>query len=177
MLKKILIGICAVIVVLIIVVAMQPAEFRVTRQAVMAAPPADVFAQVNNFHNWEAWSPWAKLDPNAKATYSGAASGKGATLAWAGNSEVGEGSQTILESHPPSHILMKLDFTKPFTATDMAEFTFKPQGEGTQVIWTMYGTNNFMAKAMSLVMDCDKMVGGQFEQGLASLKSVVESAK
>ncbi len=177
MLKKILIGICAVIVVLIIVVAMQPAEFRVTRQAVMAAPPADVFAQVNDFHNWEAWSPWAKLDPNAKATYSGEASGKGATFAWAGNSEVGEGSQTILESHPPSHILMQLDFTKPFTATDMAEFTFKPQGEGTQVIWTMYGTNNFMAKAMSLVMDCDKMVGGQFEQGLASLKSVVESAK
>jgi Polyketide cyclase / dehydrase and lipid transport len=131
---------------------------------------------VNDFHNWEAWSPWAKLDPAAKATFEGPSTGTGAIFKWTGNKEVGEGSMTITESRPSDLIRIKLEFLRPFEATNSAEFTFKPEGNRTAVTWSMEGKNNFIAKAVCLFMNMDKMVGGQFEQGLAQMKAVVEAA-
>ena len=128
MLKKILIALAAIAVVFVGYVAMQPSEFRVVRTATVAAPTPDVFAQVNNFHNWEAWSPWAKLDPAAKATFGGPPAGPGAVFTWAGNDKVGEGRMTLKESRPSDLIRIKLEFLRPFKATNTAEFTFKPDG-------------------------------------------------
>jgi carbon monoxide dehydrogenase subunit G len=175
MLKKISIGFVAAVVVLLVVVALQPSSFRIERSATIAAPPAAVFAQVNDFHNWEAWNPWQKLDPNAKNTYTGAPAGPGATFAWQGNKDVGEGRMTIVESHPNDLVKIKLEFLKPFAATNTADFTFVPAGNQTTVTWAMFGENGFMAKAIGLVMNVDQMVGGQFEKGLADLKSTVEA--
>lgn len=176
MLKKILAALVSIIVVFLIVVAFQPSDFRVTRSATIAAPPAAVFPHVNELRNWNAWSPWAKLDPNAKNTFEGPPSGKGAVFAWAGNNQVGEGRMTITESRANELVRFQLEFFKPMAGTSASEFTFKPQGNQTEVTWTMTGKNNFIAKAMCLFMSIDKMVGGQFEQGLASMKSLAEKA-
>ncbi len=176
MLKIILIALAVIVVVFVVIVAVQPSDFRITRSATIAAPPEAVFAQVNGLHNWEAWSPWAKLDPAAKSTYEGPAAGVGAAFTWAGNNKVGEGRMTITESRPNESVRFKLDFLKPFKATNTAEFTFKPEGNQTAVTWSMYGKNSFIGKAVGLFINCDKMVGGQFEQGLAQMKSVAEAA-
>lgn len=176
MLIKIVITLAVIVIVFVIVVAMQPSEFRIVRNTTISAPAPAVFAQVNDFHHWEAWSPWAKLDPSAKATFEGPSTGIGAIFRWAGNKEVGEGSMTITESRPSDLVRIKLEFLKPFAATNTAEFTFKPEGSQTVVTWNMFGTNNFLAKAVCLFMNMEKMVGGQFEKGLAQMKSVVEEA-
>jgi hypothetical protein len=176
MLKKILIALVAIVVVFVGVVAMQPSEFRIARTATISAPAPAVFAQVNDFHNWEAWSPWAKLDPAAKNSFEGPSAGTGAIFRWAGNREVGEGSMTITENRPSDLIRITLEFLKPFRATNTAEFTFKPDGDQTAVTWSMAGKNNFISKAICLFMNMDKMVGGKFEEGLAQMKSVVEAA-
>ncbi|MGH6771594.1 MAG: SRPBCC family protein [Xanthobacteraceae bacterium] len=176
MIKKILLALAALVVIFLVVVALQPSDYRISRAANIAAPAADVFAQVNDFHRWEAWSPWAKLDPNAKATFEGPKAGQGAVFIWSGNNEVGEGRMTVTESTPAEHIRIRLDFVKPMAGTSNVEFTFKPRGAGTEVTWAMFGQNNFIGKAMCLFMDQDKMLGGYFEKGLANLKSVVESA-
>src|SRR5439155_24076560 len=139
-----------------------------SRSAKIAALPSAVFAQVNDYHNWDAWSPWAKLDPDAKVTFEGPTSGAGSTFTWSGNDKVGAGRQTIVESVPDELVRIKLEFEKPFKATNTAEFTFKPDGEQTLVTWTMFGQNNFMGKTFSLISDCDKMVGSEFEKVLAS---------
>jgi len=175
MLTYILIGFAALIAVLLIVIAMQPNEFRVTRSAKFSASPAAVFAQVNDFHKWEAWSPWAKMDPNAKSSFEGPSSGEGAIFRWSGNNEVGEGNMTILESRPDDLIHIKLDFIRPFAGTNDTKFTFKPEGDQTAVTWSMAGKNNFITKAVGLCMNCEKMVGDQFEQGLTNMKSIVET--
>jgi len=172
---KILIALVLIAVIFAIVVAMQPAEFRITRSASIPASPAAVFAQVNDLHLWTAWSPWEKMDPALKRTYEGAAAGTGASYGWSGNNQVGEGRMTITESRPNDLIRMKLEFLKPFKATNTTEFTFKPEGNQTVVTWSMSGRNNFMCKAVGLFMNCDKMVGGQFEQGLANLKKIAAS--
>ena len=176
MLKKILIVLAAIVVVFVGVVAMQPSDFRIVRTATISAPAPAVFAQVNDFHNWEAWSPWAKLDPAAKNSFEGPSAGIGAIFRWAGNKEVGEGNMTITESRPNDLIRIKLEFLKPFQATNIAEFTFKPDGDQTAVTWGMAGKNNFISKAICLFMNMDKMVGGKFEEGLAAMKSIVEAA-
>jgi Polyketide cyclase / dehydrase and lipid transport len=175
MLIKILIALAAIIIVFAVVVALQPSEFRVVRSAKIAAPASAVFVQVNDFHNWEAWSPWAKLDPAMKQTHEGAPAGTGAIYSWSGNNEVGEGQMTITESRPSDLIRIKLEFFKPFRATNTTEFTLKPEGNEIAVTWSMSGKNNFIAKAVHLFMNMDKMVGGQFEKGLAQMKSVVEA--
>lgn len=176
MLKKILIALGLLVIAFLIIVALQPSEFRVTRSATMAAPPAAVFAQVNDLQKWQAWSPWAKLDPAAKNTFEGPAAGKGAAYRWAGNDQVGEGKMTITESRADELVRFHLEFFKPMAGTSDAEFTFKPEGQQTTVTWTMTGKNNFIGKAMCLFMDMDKMIGGSFEQGLAAIKSIVETA-
>jgi hypothetical protein len=175
MLKKILIVLAVIVIVFLIIVATRPAEFRVTRSTSIAAPPPVAFAQVNDFHKWEAWNPWGKIDPAMKVTYEGAPAGKGAIYTWAGNSEVGEGRMTITESRPSDLILIHLEFFKPMAGVSLTEFTFKPEGNQTVVTWTMTGQNNFIAKAMCLFMNMDKMIGGQFEKGLAAMKSIVEA--
>lgn len=174
MFKKILLGIVAIIIIFAIVVAFQPADFRIERSATMAAPPAAVFAQVNDFHNWQAWSPWAKLDPKAKNTFEGPELGVGAGFSWDGNNDVGMGRMTITESKPNELIRIKLEFKKPMEGTSTAEYTFQPEGEGTKMTWSMYGQHGFMGKVMCLIMNMDKTVGGQFEKGLDNIKTIVE---
>ncbi len=174
MLSKILVIVVIAAAVLAVVIFMRPDEFRVSRSAVINVPAANVFDYVSDFRKWETWSPWAGLDPDMKRTYSGPSSGPGAVYAWSGNHQVGEGSMTATEVRPNEIIRMKLDFLKPFKASNDVEFSFRSEGAGTSVTWTMSGKNNFVSKAMGLFMNCDKMVGGQFEQGLSKLKSVVE---
>ncbi len=176
MLKKIFLGLVVIVAAFAVIVALQPSEFRVARSGTIAAPAPAVFAQVNDFHKWEAWNPWGKIDPAMKQTYEGAPAGSGAIYTWSGNNEVGEGRMTIIESRPTELIRIKLEFMRPFAGTNTAEFTFKPEGNQTAVTWSMEGKNNFMAKAYCLFMNMDKMVGGQFEKGLAQMKSVVEAA-
>jgi len=155
-------------------IATRPSEFQVARTATLAAPAGAVFSQVNELQKWEAWSPWQKKDPQVKNSYAGPAAGTGASMSWAGNNEVGEGRMTIVESRPAELVRFKLEFFKPFAATNSAEFAFREEGGRTAVTWTMRGHNNFVAKAMCLVFDMDKMVGGDFEAGLAGIKSIVE---
>ena len=176
MLKKILLVLAALVAVFLVVVAFQPSEYRVTRSAAISAPPAVVYSQVNDFRKWDAWSPWAKIDPNMQVTHSGAAAGTGASYHWTGNSDVGEGRMTITDSRPAEQVNIKLEFIKPFASTADTAFTFKPAGAGTEVTWSMAGQNNFIGKAMCMFMNMDKMVGGDFEKGLAAMKSVAESA-
>jgi len=177
MLKRIFLVVLAIIAAFAAYVAMQPAVGTVTRSATLAAPPADVFAQINDFHKWQAWSPWAKLDPNAKSTFEGPESGKGAVFGWSGNSEVGEGKMTITESTPNERIKMQLDFAKPYANTSYSEFILKPEGAGTNVTWTMTGERPFFARAMCILFNADKMVGDMFEKGLANLNAIVSAKK
>lgn len=180
MIKKILLYGIVVIVLIIaifcVVVAMQPAHYTVERSATINAPAPVVFAQVNDFHKWQAWSPWEKIDPNIKKEFSGAAAGNGAVYSWVGNSDVGEGRMTITDSRPSDSIKIKLEFIKPFAATNATDFTFTSQGNSTNVKWTMSGDKNFVAKAFTMFMDMDKMVGSDFEKGLAQMKTVSEAA-
>lgn len=172
----IVLAVIALIVVLfLIVVALQPSKFRVERKTSIAASPAVVFGQVNSFRKWNDWSPWAKLDPTAKNSFDGPESGVGAKFSWEGNNKVGQGRMTILESSPSELIRIKLEFVKPFACTNTAEFTFRPEGNQTVVTWAMTGENNFMGKAFCMFMNMDKMVGGDFEKGLASMKAISET--
>jgi Polyketide cyclase / dehydrase and lipid transport len=176
MLVKIVIVLAVIVVGLATVIALQPARYRVSRSITIAAPAPVVFAQVNDFHNWSAWSPWEKVDPAMKRTYGGPPAGAGATYAWVGNREVGEGRMAIAESHPSDRIRVDLEFVKPFAGTSVAEFTFRPEGDRTVVTWSMTGDKNFIAKAIHLVMNMDRMIGDQFDKGLAAMKTVAEAA-
>ena len=175
MLKKILIAIVAIVVLLVIIIVTRPSDFHVERSATVNAPPTVVFDQVNNLHNWQAWSPWAKRDPTAKNSFEGPPAGEGAKFSWAGNSDVGEGSMTIVESRPNELVKFRLDFVKPFADTHTAQFDFKPDGDQTGVRWSMDGKCNFVSKALGLFMSMDKMIGSDFEQGLADMKAIAEA--
>jgi hypothetical protein len=175
MLKWILAGAAAVVVIFLLVVALQPSDFKIERSATMRAPAPAAFAQVNDFQNWRAWSPWEKVDPALKRQYEGPKAGNGAVYAWQGNKDVGEGRMTITESKPGELVRIKLEFFKPFAATNTAEFSFKPMApDSTAVTWTMTGENNFLSKAIRMFVNMDRMVGGMFEQGLTQMKTVVE---
>lgn len=174
MLGYVLIAVVIVVAGLALVIARQPDSFRIERSLRVTAPADEVFAQVNDLHNWEQWSPWAKRDPAMRKVYEGPNAGVGAVYRWSGNKEVGEGSNTIVESRPAELIRMQLAFLKPFQASNEVLFRFVPEGEGTRVSWSMTGRNNFMSKAVHLAMDMDKMCGGDFELGLAQLKAVAE---
>lgn len=174
MLRKILFGLATLLVVLVAIIIVQPSEYRVSRTLTMAAPPQDIFAQLNDFHRWEAWSPWAKLDPKAKVSFDGPAAGKGAIFAWSGNSKVGEGRMTLVESTPDSLVRTRTDFVKPFVGSSYSEFVLRPEGNGTAVSWTMFGENDFIAKAMGLVISMNKVLGGEMEKGLASIQALVK---
>ena len=174
MLKTIAIVIAVLVAAVLVYTAMQPDTFRVERSIVIKAPPEKIFPNINGFHQWEAWSPWEKIDPAIKRTYSGAESGKGAAYGWQGNKDVGTGRMEIVESTPSSNVLIKIDFMEPFEGHDMVQFTLAPQGDGTKVTQAMYGPNPFLAKLMGLFFSMDKMVGQKYEEGLASLKAIAE---
>jgi Polyketide cyclase / dehydrase and lipid transport len=140
------------------------------------APPAAVFAQVNDFHKWNAWNPWGKIDPSMRQTYEGSPSGPGAVYTWVGNKEVGEGRMTITDSRPSDLVRVKLEFFKPLAATNAADFTFVPEENQTPVTWSMFGEKNFMAKAIHLFLNMDKMIGDQFAKGLADMKAAAEAS-
>jgi len=176
MLKKIGIGVAALVVLFVALVAVQPSEFTITRSATISAPPATVFPLVNDFHAWGAWSPWEKLDTGMKKTFSGSEKGKGAVYEWSGNDKVGTGRMEITDSRENAQIDIKLDFIAPFAASNTTLFTFVPEGAGTKVVWAMSGHNNFLSKAFSLFMNMDKMVGSDFEKGLAEMKKAAEAA-
>jgi len=176
MIKKILIGLVAVIAIFLIYVASRPADFRVERSVTLSAPAAVLFEQVNDHHKFAEWNPFMKLDPNVKNTYSGPNSGVGAVCSWEGNSNIGAGSATIIESKPGELVRQRMDWKRPMEGTSTVDFTFKPVGDKTVVTWAMYGKNGFMGKLMSVFMDCDKMAGPQFEQGLNDLGKVVAAS-
>jgi len=173
-LKKIFLGLILVVAALAAMIAMQPSDYRIERSAAMSAPASAPFEQVNDFHNWEAWSPWLEADPEAKVTFEGPPSGASAIYRWEGNDQVGSGSMTLLESRPNELIRIQLEFLKPFPNACTAQFTFEPEGDQTVVTWSMFGKNGFTGKAIHLVMNMDKMIGDQFDKGLAKMKTVVE---
>jgi len=178
MISRVVIVLAVGLIGLVVAVATRPSEYRVTRTATIAAPPAAVFAHVNDFHKWNAWNPWAQIDPAMSQGYEGAPAGRGAVYTWSGNREVGEGRMTMTESRPNELIRIDMQFIKPFAGTSVAEFTFQPAGsDRTVVTWSMEGNANFIAKAIHLFIDMDKMIGGNFDKGLAQMKSVVEATR
>jgi uncharacterized protein YndB with AHSA1/START domain len=174
MLKIIGIIVAVLIAGILIFAATKPDTFRVQRSASIKAPPEKVFTLINDFKAWGAWSPWEKKDPAMKRTFSAITGGKGATYAWEGNKEVGQGSMEITESVPSSMIALKLDFLKPFEAHNTVEFTLAAQGDMTNVTWAMQGPAPFISKLIQVFCDMDSMVGKDFEAGLANLKAAAE---
>jgi uncharacterized protein YndB with AHSA1/START domain len=163
------------VAVVLVLAANKPDVFQVARATTIKAPPDRIFPLINDFRKWGAWSPYEKKDPEMKRTYGGAESGKGAVYAWEGDSNVGQGRMEIADSSPPSKIVLKLDFVKPFEAHNTVEFTLNPEGDSTVVRWAMHGPAPYMAKIVHLFFDMDSMVGKDFEAGLANLKTAAES--
>lgn len=174
MFKKIAIVVVVLIAAVLAFAATKPDTFRVERSTSIKAPPEKIFALINDFHNWGAWSPWEKMDPAMKRTHSGAASGKGEVYEWEGNSKVGAGRMEITESSPPSKVIIKLDFIKPFEGHNIAEFVLEPKGDTTNVTWAMHGPAPYISKLMTVFVSMDSMVGKDFETGLANMKAVAE---
>jgi uncharacterized protein YndB with AHSA1/START domain len=162
------------IAALLVYAATRPDTFRVERSTTIKAPADKIFPLINDFRRWQAWSPWENIDPALKRSYSGPESGKGAAYAWEGNNEVGHGRMEIDEATPPSKIVIRLHFLKPFETRNIAEYTLSPRGDGTQVTWAMHGPSPFVAKVLGIFCSMDAMVGGKFEEGLAKLKAVAE---
>lgn len=173
--KRILLVLAVAIVLFLGYAATRPDTFHVERSASIAAPPAAVYPHLVGFRQWPAWSPWEKLDPGMKREFGGPEGAVGATYAWEGNSDVGKGKMTLTDTEPPSNLKIRLDFVEPFASTSVTTFALAPEGEGTRVTWSMHGDQNFLAKVMCIFIDMDKMVGGDFEKGLASLKQVSEA--
>lgn len=172
---KILKFLVLILIIFAATVATQPSDFKISRSTLINAPASSIYNQINNLKNWNAWSPWAKIDPEATATFSGTEAGVGSAMTWSSkNPEVGVGTMTITENKQDELVKMRLDFQEPFQASNAAEFNLITQGDKTEVSWSMTGTNNFIGKAMSLIFNCDKMVGGKFEEGLNNLKNIAE---
>ena len=174
MLKVILIIAVVLIAGVLVYAATKPDTFRVQRSASIKAPPEKIFPLINDYHNWVAWSPYEKKDPTMKRTFGATAAGKGATYSWDGNKDIGQGSMEIQDSVPPSRITIKLDFVKPFEAHNIVDFTLQPEGDSTKVTWDMHGPAPYFSKVMQVFINMDKMVGADFEAGLASLKALAE---
>jgi uncharacterized protein YndB with AHSA1/START domain len=174
MIKIIGIAIVLLIAGVLLFAATRPDTFRVQRSTSIKAPPAKIFSYINEFDRWAAWSPYEKLDPAMKRTRSGPAAGQGAIYEWEGNDKVGRGRMEIAEASPPSKVAIKLDFIKPFEAHNVAEFTLQPKDDGTHVTWVMYGPAPYVSKLMGLFFNMDRMIGKDFEAGLANLKSLTE---
>jgi uncharacterized protein YndB with AHSA1/START domain len=176
MIKTILLVIAAAIGGVLVFAATKPDSFTVQRSITISAPPERVQGLIDDFRRWSAWSPWEKLDPALKRTHSGASSGKGAIYAWQGNKDVGSGRMEITDSVSPGKVIIKLDFIEPFEAHNITEFTLTPQTGGTKVTWEMHGPSPYVTKLMQVFVSMDKMVGKDFEAGLANMKAVAEKS-
>ncbi len=174
MLKLVLILVFVLLAALLFYIATRPANFRIERSIRIGAPREKLFALVSDLHGFDAWSPWAALDPAMQKRFSGAQSGQGAVYEWQGNNKVGQGRMEIIDAVEPARVVIKLDFLKPFEAHNTAEYVLAEAADGTEFTWLMHGPNSFMSKFMGLFFSMDKMVGAQFEQGLASLKVLAE---
>lgn len=174
MFKKIALAVVVLVAAVLLFAATRPDSFRVQRSTSIKAPAEKIFPLIADFHAWGAWSPWEKLDPTMKRTHSGAPSGKGAVYAWDGNNEVGAGRMEIAEVSAPSRLTIKLDFSRPMEGHNTAEFTLVPKGDASEVTWAMFGPNPYLSKLIGLFLDMDKMIGKDFETGLANLKALAE---
>jgi len=178
--KKIFLFLLLLIVVCVgAVLAMamtKPNTYHVERKTAIAASPETVFPLINNLHSWQQWSPWEHVDPNMTREFSGPDAGVGAAYAWKGTDKVGVGKMTITESQPVSRVAVRLDFEKPFQATDQVAFNIQPSGTGSEVTWSMDGNHNMMSKCMCVFTSMDAMIGPDFEHGLGSLKTLAEAA-
>lgn len=174
MFKKIALAVVVLVAAVLLFAATRPDSFRVQRSTSIKAPAEKLFPLIADFHAWGAWSPWEKLDPTMKRTHSGAPSGKGAVYAWDGNNEVGAGRMEIAEVSAPSRLSIKLDFSRPMEGHNTAEFTLVPKGDASEVTWAMFGPNPYLSKLIGLFLDMDKMIGKDFETGLANLKALAE---
>lgn len=157
----------------VVVVSWQPDKFTVSRSAIVPATPEAIFPFINNLHKWNEWSPWARLDPNCVNRYNDTPQGVGSSMSWSGNNKVGAGKMTVVESKPDELVRMRLEFEKPMKAVNTTEFLIRPATDGSEVVWTMSGTSNFYGKVMNIVMNCQKMIGGQFEQGFVNLREAL----
>jgi uncharacterized protein YndB with AHSA1/START domain len=154
--------------------AAKPGTFRIQRTKTIQASPERVFVLIDNFRQWDSWSPWEKLDPAMKRTFSGAERGQGAVYEWCSKGKAGQGRMEIMDTVAPSRVAIKLDFLKPFEGHNMAEFRLDRDGDSTHVTWTMYGPHRYMCKLMSMFFNMDKIIGREFETGLANIKSIAE---
>lgn len=179
MLKRIAIGVVGVLGLIVVVIvglaATKPATLQVERSATIAAPPSAIYPNIEDFHRWAAWSPWEKLDPQMRKSYTGPERGTGAGYAWSGNSDVGQGRMSITEARPNEQVTIDLEFIEPFAATNETVYILKPTAAGTEVTWSMNGPNSFAGKVMSIFVDMDEMIGRDFEEGLANLKRISEN--
>jgi len=175
MFRRILLVLSVLVLGFVGYVASRPGEFHVERSATIAATPGTIYPHVADFRQWAAWSPWERLDPQMKKTIEGDPMSVGSTYHWAGNDSAGEGRMTITEADPSSRLVIKLEFLKPFAATNTTVFALAQESEGTKVTWSMDGKNDLLLKAVGLFMNMDSQVGGDFERGLASLKAIAEA--
>ena len=175
MLSPIVAGVFLVIAALLLYATSRPDTFRIERSIRIAAPAARIFPLLDDFHQWERWSPWEKIDPSLKRTYGGADSGKGATYAWAGNKEIGQGRMAIIESTPPTLLQIQIDFLVPFEAHNSVEFILQRTSDGTLLTQAMYGPSSFISRLMGIFFSMDRMIGGKFEEGLSNLKAIAEA--
>ena len=176
MFLKILIAFLIAVSLVAVVISLQPAQYRVVRTASFEAPPSATYNLISDFHNWSEWSPWAKLDPDMKQAFEGPRAGVGASYTWSGNKVAGEGSMTIVEAIPDERLAIQLAFTKPFASASKITFSLRPEGSGTSVEWAMDGESTFATKAIQVFASMDKMVGLDFEKGLAKLRPLAEEA-
>ena len=174
MLKKFALCVLAILVVIVLMAAMKPNSFTMSRSIAIDAPPEKIAALITDFHQWRTWSPWEALDPAMQRTYSGAASGKGAVYAWQGNKDVGRGRKEILEAASPARTVIQLDFIEPFASSNVTTFILVPAGRGTSVTWTMAGPMLFVSKLMTVFVSMDALIGKDFDKGLAQLKTAAE---
>ncbi len=175
MIKTIAIVVVSLVAALLIFAATRPDTFRVERSISIEAPSEKIFAILNDFHLSQSWSPFEKKDPTMKRTFGGAASGKGAVYEFDGNKEVGKGRLMITDTAPPSKITIALDMVEPFEAHNTVEFTLGANGDSTKVTWAMHGPQSYVMKVLSFFIDCDKMVGKDFEAGLVKLKAITQT--
>lgn len=173
---RIILWIAFILVVACLLYATTRPDLVVQRSVVIQAPPEKIYPYINDFHRWSVWSPWEKLDPGLHKTYTGPESGRGAGYAWQGNSKVGQGMMEITDSAPANHVTIKLDFIRPFEHHDITEFTLEPQDSATRVMWTMQSQSSYSAKLIGVFVNMDKLIGGDFELGLANLKAVSEKS-
>jgi hypothetical protein len=166
----------ALVVLVLVTAATRPDHFRVERSRTIPATAAELLAQLQDFHRWAAWSPWEAIDPSMQRSYSGEASGRGAVYAWSGNGKAGAGRMELLEVSA-SRVLIRIDFFKPFTAHNTVEFILAPQADRTQLTWAMYGPSPFVSKLLGLVLNMDRLIGRDFEKGLANLQAVVKGGR